>query len=85
MSPPQPALTPQNVREWATAYLAHLLNRPPAEIDLFREISAYGLDSMDAVVMAGAMEDHFQVEIDPAAFLRQTTIGDLLDALLPER
>ena len=70
--------TQPNVRLWATAYLAHLLDRPPSEIDLYRGLAEYGLDSMDAVVMAGAMEEHFGVEIDPAAFLGEATLGELI-------
>ncbi len=62
--------TAQNARRWAIAYLAHLLDLPADEIDLMRGLVDYGLDSMDAVVMAGQMEEHFGVEIDPATFLR---------------
>ena len=76
-------LTPENARLWACAYLAHLLDRPAAEIDLFRPLSEYGLDSVDAVVMAGEMEDHFGVEIDPATFLREATLGELISELKP--
>jgi hypothetical protein len=32
------------------------------------------------VVMAGEMEEHFAVELDPAMFLEEaTTLGELLD------
>jgi acyl carrier protein len=74
-------LTPENARRWACAYLAHLLDRPAGEIDLFRPLSEYGLDSVDAVVMAGEMEEHFGVEIDPATFLRQASVGELITEL----
>jgi acyl carrier protein len=33
---------------------------------------------VDAVVMAGAMEEHFDVEIDATLFLRNSTIDGLL-------
>ena len=76
-------LTPDNARNWARAYLAHLLARPLEEIDLFRPLSEYGLDSVDAVVMAGEMEAHFGVQIDPATFLREATLGELIAELEP--
>jgi len=85
--PPDPAATAHlpremngaNVRRWATAYIAHLIARPPAEVDLFRPFSDYGLDSMDAVVMAGEMEEHFAIEIDPALFLQESSsLGELI-------
>ena len=76
-------LTAENLRLWAAAYLAHLLDRPAAEIDLYSALSEFGLDSMDAVVMAGEMEEHFGVEIDPATFLREATLGELIAELAP--
>ena len=72
------ALTPENAQRWARGYLAELLARPAESIDLFRPLAEYGLDSVDAVVMAGAMEEHFGIEIDPAAFLREATLGELI-------
>ena len=77
------SLTPENARLWARAYLAHLLNRPDGEIDLYQPLSEYGLDSVDAVVMAGEMEAHFGIEIDPATFLREATLGELIAELEP--
>ena len=85
--PPDPAATAHlprelneaNARTWATAYLAHLVGKAEGEIDLYRPFNDYGLDSLDAVVMAGEMEEHFRVEIDPALFLTDTTtLGELI-------
>jgi acyl carrier protein len=85
--PPDPAATAHlpremngpNVRRWATAYIAHLVGRAEGDVDLYRPFSDYGLDSMDAVVMAGEMEEHFAMEIDPGLFLQETTtLGELI-------
>jgi len=70
--------TPENGQRWAIAYLAHLLNLPQDQIDLLRGFADYGLDSMDAVVMAGEMEAHFGIDIEPALFLRAEPIGVLI-------
>ena len=43
-----------------------------------RGFADYGLDSMDAVLMAGEMEAHFGIDIDPALFLRAEPIGVLI-------
>jgi acyl carrier protein len=73
-------MTRENVRRWARAYVAHLVTRPESEIDLYRPFSDHGLDSMDAVVMAGEMEEHFAIEIDPGLFLQETmTMGELIE------
>jgi acyl carrier protein len=73
--------TAENARGWAVAYLAYVLNLPTGEVDLMRGLADYGLDSMDAVVMAGEMEVHFGIEIDPALFLRPAPLGVLIAEL----
>jgi acyl carrier protein len=87
IEPPPPAATAHLPRElnaanaarWARAYLAHLLGKAEADVDLFRPFSSYGLDSMDAVVMVGEMEEHFAAELDPAMFLQEaTSLGELI-------
>jgi phthiocerol/phenolphthiocerol synthesis type-I polyketide synthase B len=74
-------LTPEAARRFVLGYVAHLLNIPEARVDLNRSLSDYGLDSMDAVVMAGAMEEHFGGEIDPAVFLHASTLDEQLAEL----
>lgn len=71
-------LTADAVRVWITGFLVSLLDVDQAEIKGDTRFHVIGLDSVDAVVMAGAMEEHFDVEIDAALFLRNSTIDDLL-------
>ena len=70
-----------NARLWSIAYLAHLSGRRPEEIDLDANVAACALDSVDAVVMASAMEEHFGIEIDAGLFLKDAPIEGLLTAL----
>jgi acyl carrier protein len=74
-------LTEQGVREWITGYLAEFLDLPAAEITPGREFRHYGLDSADAIIIGGALEDHFNVEIDATLLLRSRTIDDLIGDL----
>jgi acyl carrier protein len=75
--------TDENARRWTVMYLAHLLGLPAAQIDPDISTAAHGLDSVDAVVMSSAMEEHFGVEIDPGLFLADaplaTVIADFCD------
>jgi acyl carrier protein len=52
--------------------------RPPDEIDLDKDLADLGLDSVDAVLMAGEMEQAFGIEIDPAEALRHPTVEAML-------
>jgi acyl carrier protein len=72
---------PENARRWAAAYLAYALKLEPSQIEFSRNATAHGLDSVDAVVMASAMEEHFQVELDPGIFLEDVTLEAALAAL----
>jgi acyl carrier protein len=68
-------------RLWVRAYLAGVLGIPEADVELDRTLDSYGLDSVDAVLMAGALEDELEFEIDPAAFLQFPTIEAMVAAL----
>jgi acyl carrier protein len=70
--------TAENARRWTVAYLAYLHAQPQEKIDLFRPLADYGLDSVDAVLMTGELEEHFGIELDPALFLRKATLGEIL-------
>jgi len=67
-----------DVRSWLVGYLAEMLDVPPDSIGPGREFSDYGLDSMDAVVVGGALEERFDVEVDATLFLRNRTIDELI-------
>jgi acyl carrier protein len=71
-------LREQDVRQWLTGYLAELLDRPEAEILPDQEFKHYGLDSLDAMVAGGALEDRFEVDLEASLFLRCKTIDELI-------
>ena len=67
-----------DVRAWIVNFLVDLLDADPVNIKGDTRFHAIGLDSVDAVVMAGAMEEHFAVELEAGLFLRNSTIDGLL-------
>lgn len=66
------------VRTWITDFLSSLTGADQAEIQGETRFNVLGLDSVDAVVMAGAMEEHFSTQIDATLVLRNATIDELL-------
>ncbi|MGI8840517.1 MAG: acyl carrier protein [Caulobacteraceae bacterium] len=70
-----------DIRLWVRRYLAGVLGLPEPAIELDRTLEAYGLDSIEAVLMAGALEDELGFEVDPAAFLQFPTIEAMVAAL----
>jgi len=71
---------PVALREWVVRYLARLLELDERHIDLGKSLGEFGLDSVDAMIMAGEFEEHFQTETDPSLFFDCDTVQDLLDA-----
>jgi acyl carrier protein len=69
------------VQAWIIGYIAEFLVIAPAEIRTDREFAALGLDSVDAVLIGGAFEERFDVEIDAAMFLRSRNIDELIAEL----
>ena len=69
------------IQDWVRDYLSHLLGRPAEAIALDCSLADYGVDSVDAVVMAGELEFAFDLEIDPATFLQFDTIQAMISAL----
>lgn len=70
-----------NVRQWVRAYLARTTNVEPAQIRFDRTLADFGLDSVDAVLMAGEMEDATGMQVDPASFIQYDTFEEMVAAL----
>jgi acyl carrier protein len=62
--------TEEKVREWVRGHLAQVLKVEPGSIVLDKPIGDYGLDSVDAILMAGELEEAFSIEIYPASFIQ---------------
>jgi acyl carrier protein len=68
----------QDVKDWITGYLAEFLGVPVAEVKPERDFQRLGLDSVDAIMVGGALEDRFDIEVDATLFLRCRNIDELI-------
>ncbi|ETD87772.1 acyl carrier protein [Rhodobacter capsulatus YW2] len=73
-----PMLNETAVRTWITDFLVSLTGAEAAAITGDAPFYNLGIDSVDAVVMAGAMEEHFGTEIEATLVLRNATIDELI-------
>lgn len=55
--------------------LAERLNAPIDIIDTSSNFIDLGLESVDAVLLCGEVEDEFQVELDPSMIFQHETVG----------
>ncbi len=68
-----------------TAFLleqtAALLDMETTEISPDRDLSSYGLDSADAVLLSGALEELLDIEVDATIVLRNRTVAGVVEDL----
>ncbi len=61
-----------------TQMIAHISNMSPSRLDRGANLTTdLKLDSLGRVELLSALEDHYQVDIDEAAFTSATTLGDI--------
>jgi phthiocerol/phenolphthiocerol synthesis type-I polyketide synthase B len=66
------------VREWFETFLIQRLGAVPAACTEETHFADLGLDSMDAVVMAGHLEDAVGRPIEPEVFLTHACLADVI-------
>lgn len=66
------------------AELASILQVDASEIDPAKPFDEYGLDSTDAVVVVGLVEERMGIELEPELLLRNRSIDEVIAALLRE-
>ncbi|MEV5779028.1 acyl carrier protein [Streptomyces antimycoticus] len=76
--------TVESLREWLTNCIASHLERPADTIDTSVRLSDYGLDSLYVLSVAGELEDHYDVSLDPTLLWDNPTIDALSEALVKE-
>ena len=67
------------VRAWLVSYIADFCSLQESEIDPEKDFADFGLDSIDSVVIGGALEEQFDVEIDASIFLRSHNMNELIE------
>jgi acyl carrier protein len=70
------------VLEFVRAALAERTKVPIGEVDTASVLIDLGLQSIDAVLLCGDVEDEFQVELDPSTIFEHETVGSFVAAVL---
>lgn len=68
------------LRKWMIEYISEVLKVDSAALSTSATFDSIGLDSVEAVVMMGVMEEHFGVEIDPALLFESPSIDAFVAA-----
>lgn len=73
----------QDLVEWCVAFVADMLERPPAAIDPDARFSRLGFDSAMSVQLVVALEGLLGTEISPDLLSQNPTISRLVAQLTP--
>ncbi|MBZ3906728.1 acyl carrier protein [Streptomyces brasiliscabiei] len=80
MNTPEPApsaASDTELRSWLRARVAHYAQRDVADITTTASLTAYGLDSVYALVLCGDIEDHLGLVLEPTVAWDHPTIDAL--------
>jgi acyl carrier protein len=75
------SLDPAVLRVWMFKYIGSVLDIPSDSFSGSATFDTYGMDSAEAVIMAGVMEEEFRVQIDPRLFFEHPSVDELANAL----
>jgi len=68
------------LRAWMVRYITAVLDLPH-DVSTAQAFNEYGFDSVEAVVMAGVMEEEFGVPIDPIRLFEHPSIEKFAAAM----
>lgn len=66
------------LQNFIIAKLAERVDAPAETIDASSVFIDIGLESVDAVLLCGEVEDEFQVELDPGTIFEHETVGSFV-------
>jgi acyl carrier protein len=71
----------QEIRSLLIAELAMVLRVDESAIETSKLFDEYGLDSTDAVILVGLVEERLQIELEPELLLRNRSIDEVIRTL----
>ena len=73
-------IDPTVLRDWMAKYICGVLGLDRATFSTAERFDVCGLDSVEAVIMAGVMEEEFQVVVDPQRFFETPSVDEFVAA-----
>jgi len=66
-------------RDWVNCWLVNHLEIKPEELDPNENLLMYGMDSVNAIMLVGDLESHFELRLPPTLVWDHPTINTLVD------
>lgn len=78
-------IDPDALRAWMVSYICSVLDLPKEGFSTSARFDQYALDSVEAVIMAGVMEEEFHVEVDTMVFFENPSVDTFVAAFTAKR
>ncbi|OKI97217.1 acyl carrier protein [Kitasatospora sp. CB01950] len=69
--------TSEEIRDWLITRIGHYLDRPTEPVDPDASLAEYGLDSVYAFALCGAIEDTLGLSVEPTLVWEVNTVTAL--------
>ena len=73
------------IQAWLVFYLAKLLNIEPEDVNVTIPFERYGVNSEDAIILSGDLQEWLGCELDPTLLYDYPTIEALVQYLAEEQ
>lgn len=77
-------ITVESIRDWLVEQFAHRLDVRPREIDVNQYFNEFGLDSTEALALAGGLESWLGIDVEAAALWYYPTIAEFSQYIAEE-
>jgi acyl carrier protein len=78
-------ITAETAQEWLVDKLAQRLKVPPADVDVDKYFDEFDLDSTEALILAGELENWLGFQIETTAIWYHPTIAQLAEYIAQEQ
>lgn len=82
---PDTVITAQTAADWLVGKLAQRLQVPPEQVDVDKYFDEFDLDSTEALILAGELENWLGFQIETTAIWYHPTIAQLAEYIAQEQ
>lgn len=82
---PDTVITAETAQEWLVDKLSQRLKVPPSEVDVDTYFDEFDLDSTEALILAGELENWLGFQIETTAIWYHPTIAQLAEYIAQEQ
>jgi acyl carrier protein len=77
----EPLASADAIRRMLIGELAAILQIDESQVDTAKPFDEYGLDSTDAIIVVGLVEEQLQIELEPELLIRNRTVDEVVNSL----